>query len=335
MAREPLRRASPRQPCPVCGARKWCGFDDQRVVCMRVPSDRPARNGGWVHHLAQPPAALPRAPRLLGQRRAPAWVLDRAYRALLRVLVLRPEHRAELRRRGLDDGAIARHGYRSMPEPEAARKVAEAVLRRSGLRHLCGVPGFGVDHEGALTMQVRAGFLVPVRDLGGLLRGFQVRLDNPEEGGPKYPWFSTPHLRRGASSGAPVHVARPGRLSSRVVWVTEGPLKAAIAAERLGAVILGVPGVDCWRAEVVALVRQMDPPLVATAFDADWRTNEAVARQLEAMSAALRDAGFEVAPAEWPPEAGKGLDDVLTGPLPDTVTLRVRLAAVSGITTWR
>lgn len=39
--------------CPVCGKHDWCGVleDGTVAICMRVASERQARNGGWVHHL--------------------------------------------------------------------------------------------------------------------------------------------------------------------------------------------------------------------------------------------------------------------------------------------
>lgn len=48
---EPLYRVNRRFRCPICGKASWCGFGPHYVVCMRVPSDRPTRNGGWIHVL--------------------------------------------------------------------------------------------------------------------------------------------------------------------------------------------------------------------------------------------------------------------------------------------
>lgn len=52
--RSEWRRVSTAHPCPVCGKPDWCGVhaDGRRAICMRVASDRPARNGGWIHSLA-------------------------------------------------------------------------------------------------------------------------------------------------------------------------------------------------------------------------------------------------------------------------------------------
>lgn len=50
------QRVTRRRPCPICGRPDWCTFvgpDDSPTVvcCMRVESDRPTKNGGWLHRL--------------------------------------------------------------------------------------------------------------------------------------------------------------------------------------------------------------------------------------------------------------------------------------------
>lgn len=49
--REPLYRVSRRFRCPVCGKARWCRFTATHAMCMRVPSDRPTKGGGWLHPL--------------------------------------------------------------------------------------------------------------------------------------------------------------------------------------------------------------------------------------------------------------------------------------------
>ncbi len=50
-------RVTKREPCKVCGRGDWCGLSPDRTVavCMRVKSDRPVRNGGWLHRIAAAP----------------------------------------------------------------------------------------------------------------------------------------------------------------------------------------------------------------------------------------------------------------------------------------
>jgi hypothetical protein len=42
-------RVSKASPCPQCGKPDWCTVGDYGVVCMRVQSARPVKNGGWFH----------------------------------------------------------------------------------------------------------------------------------------------------------------------------------------------------------------------------------------------------------------------------------------------
>ncbi len=56
-------RVTRHRPCPICAKPDWCGVSAEGDVacCMRVQSDRPARNGGWLHSIAgAPPPPVPR-----------------------------------------------------------------------------------------------------------------------------------------------------------------------------------------------------------------------------------------------------------------------------------
>ena len=56
-------RVTRHRPCPICQKPDWCGVsaDGEVACCMRVQSDRPVRNGGWLHRIAAaPPPAPPR-----------------------------------------------------------------------------------------------------------------------------------------------------------------------------------------------------------------------------------------------------------------------------------
>jgi len=55
-------RVTRHRPCPICAKPDWCGVsaDGEVACCMRVQSDRPARNGGWLHRVAA--ASPPRPP---------------------------------------------------------------------------------------------------------------------------------------------------------------------------------------------------------------------------------------------------------------------------------
>lgn len=57
-------RVSRARKCSVCGKPDWCTFADDVACCMRIQSDRPAANGGWMHSLdGKPLRPAPRTPK--------------------------------------------------------------------------------------------------------------------------------------------------------------------------------------------------------------------------------------------------------------------------------
>lgn len=60
-------RVSRKNCCPVCRKPDWCGYseDGRLAICMRVPSDKPTKNGGYLHRLRDdplPPVPVPKKP---------------------------------------------------------------------------------------------------------------------------------------------------------------------------------------------------------------------------------------------------------------------------------
>jgi len=120
-------------------------------------------------------------------------------------------------------------------------------------------------------------------------------------------WYSSRGKPGGISSGVPVAYWKPGIASGSQIFITEGSLKAAVAAWHLGAHVIGVPGVSNWRRALDLL-----PPKVAVtiAYDADADTNPLVARQQLELVRALFWAGHRVAIASWDCRY-KGIDDAI------------------------
>jgi hypothetical protein len=60
-AKQKWIRVTRHRPCSLCGHGDWCGYspDGTLAICMRVKSDLPTRNGGWLHRTA----AVPPPPR--------------------------------------------------------------------------------------------------------------------------------------------------------------------------------------------------------------------------------------------------------------------------------
>lgn len=319
--------------CPVCGKPDWCTFSltTGAVCCMRNQSDHELRNGGWLHwpiankRLENWPND-PRLDPLILPLEAPLATIQRrdaAYRTLLALLDLSPEHHLDLhQRRGLSEEAIERKAYRTLPRRGRAafcRDIAQSV-------DLAGVPGFYRSRGGHSTYLTIAGFsglLIPIRDTSGRIVAAQIRTDNlanSSVGGRKsgrYRWLSSVRRQGGASSGAPAHLALPQnlppeRLVTRGLWITEGPLKADIASERLRTTVLGLPGIASWRgSRAVEIAQELRPAFVTIAYDQDGsrltRLHEA------ALAQALIDCGFRVRIARWENPSGqtKGIDDLL------------------------
>lgn len=60
----PFVRAAKSFKCAVCDHPDWCCYDPdhQQWCCMRVHSARPAKNGGYLHHLGSRPTFIPKPP---------------------------------------------------------------------------------------------------------------------------------------------------------------------------------------------------------------------------------------------------------------------------------
>ena len=229
---------------------------------------------------------------------APLAVRDRVYRRLLRHLSLSVRHRTLLGVRGIPAADAWRWGYRSLTSGEAPWPVPD------------GIPGFY--RAGRWRLAGPTGLALPVRDPSGAIQALHLR---PDHGPGKYVWWSTPGRPGGASSGAPVHVARR---DPAVVWITEGPLKADVVAARLGVTAVGVPGVSLWRSALPVLA-VLAPARVVLALDQDDApaTAAAVAVHRAALATACQDHA-PVAVAHWPTPY-KGIDDALAAGVAPTL----------------
>jgi len=311
-----LVRVNRRNPCPVCGKPNWCSVTDDgaMVICMRVAAGSicKSKNGGYIHILKereyQPLQQIYRKPEPTPV--APIERRDAVYNALLDLLPLAHRHTEDLARRGLSDLTIARNGYASLPDRFNQVLEASNALARS--HDLANVPGFFIDRQGRRRFSgIRRGFLIPVRDAQGRIQGCQIRCD---EGDPRYLWFSSAGELDGASSGAPIHFARPWRVDATgEAIVTEGALKADVIAERLDCCVVGVPGISSFPINFGSWLTFKLPPLkrVLVAYDAEWRdpNKQRVGVELVRMLESLTEAELESIPLDW--EGAKGLDDLL------------------------
>jgi len=303
-------------PCPICGKPDWCGrtADGELAVCMRIESERPMANGGWLYLLTdnfpktQPITAIP------PERRAKPELLDEVYNAMLRYLSLSSKHRNELTspKRGMTMEQIRHRKYKSLTSERCFVDDLVTICK------LEGAPGFYIN--GRWTLAGANGLLIPVRDVYGRIVGFQVKPDEPGESSPrgtakgdiqrgKYLWLSSKGKSGGTGSGSPSHLATPMEQKGDRLWITEGPLKADIACDLLGEYVIGVPGVSAWR-KCIYMLPKLKPSVVVLAYDMDIYNNEHVKIQCRYLSAAVAGKGYDVSVALWNKEH-KGIDDIL------------------------
>ncbi len=111
----------------------------------------------------------------------------------------------------------------------------------------------------------------------------------------------------------------PGKPDLSIVFITEGEKKAMIAAKYLNKVVIDVPGVSSHSllyqesdsASPLRRLMGIGTKAVVVAYDADKLINQAVLNAETDLLAALEEMGLGICVAEWDPERGKGLDDIL------------------------
>jgi hypothetical protein len=299
-------RVSRRNPCPICGKGDWCmvSLTAKVAICARIESDKSVgtKGAGWLHRLDQNESL--QTPTFVRnntqtQKAVPA-ILDRVYAALLQELSLSSSHRDHLRQRGLTNTEIDLLGYRTIHSYRY-----EDIESRLPDTDLSGIPGFYLQ-DGKWRLATPPGIAIPIKDLNSRIIAIQVRCDNPSRG--KYRWVSSAGFNQGCSSQAPIHVT--GDVAKKTeVWITEGALKADIAALRIRKTFLAVPGVNNWSG-IIPIIRQIMPQRVIVAFDMDKLANPAVKFQNELLVKCLLEKGIRTFEATWD-QNYKGLDDLV------------------------
>lgn len=220
--------------------------------------------------------------------RASDQEIHRTFTAMMSALSLTPAHREHLRnKRELTDSQIDQFGFKSTPPQFVCRTLARN-LAEFGYK-IQGVPGFYIDDHGKWTVkfhQRTSGILIPIYSVDGLLRGLQTRLDKPirdkddppDKTGIKYLTLSSIGKNMGTSSKASIHFV--GEPCSRVVYITEGALKADIAHALTGrtfAALIGAnntSGLD----ELFAFLRKNGTEEIIEAKDMDKYSNDTVSK---------------------------------------------------------
>lgn len=237
---------------------------------------------------------------------APLDERHKTYEEMLSYLTLLPEHRVNLRERGLSDERIDKNGYKSMPTTAESRRLLAKLV---GAHYdLLGIPGF-YTRNGTWTLAGPNGFLIPVRNKEGLIQGLKIRLDDERAPNRKYRWLSSrdKHLENGTRSYSWIHVT--GDRSRKKAFLTEGPLKGDVASFLAQDVLFvctgGVNAIKGLRETILDL----GVTEVVEAMDMDQMTNPQVRNAvLNMRKEVMRIPGLKYSKYTWNP-AYKGVDD--------------------------
>lgn len=244
--------------------------------------------------------------------KADVQTLDRVYTALLDILELKSNHRKDLFRRGLSSNDIYLNRYKSVPVEHPERIIS--MMIEQGF-NLIGVPGFYVDENGEIQMNVynfMDGYFVPVYNSRRQIRAMQIRLDNPLDGKRKYMWLSSSEKTGGCSSNSPADIC--GDLfNSEVIYITEGPLKGQTAHALSGKPFISIAGVSQMKElDVIfkALHKKGKCCTIVDAMDTDDDVNEHVRQAHINLAWLAKNNGFIPRRLTWD-RAYKGIDDYL------------------------
>jgi hypothetical protein len=310
-------RVTKHRRCRVCGKPDWCGYsaDEQISICMRVSNGSKgiSRNGGNIYHHGR--LFLVGNPRFNSKRATPPIEIAQINirNAIYEELIRRsPAHKYfsqlidgphGLLSRGLGKSQLQIYG--ALPRTQKERSSLARTLNkfvtdrfpedelRNSYAGVIGVPGFWQDESGSVQLWKDRDYnmpllVIPYRDGQGRIQACQLRLHRNDvlTGEKKYRWLSSPLERNGTSSGTPIHFTfSTGTLPpGEIVIITEGALKAEILLSlRPKARVIATSGVSCSHAEIIQAARSYNALI---AFDDDYKTNPAVARQLARLIAA-------------------------------------------------
>ena len=155
-------RVSRQVPCPVCGKGDWCTVSvaTGAVCCMRVQSEHPAANGGWMHGGDGRAPGCPAAQALCGGHEDPALDADRWWRAVRRILT--PAK--------LDPWALTLGLPRDALYLMGACTLGEmlAFPMRDGIGAICGIRTRYPDGRKMAVRGSRAGVFLPFMPIGDM-----------------------------------------------------------------------------------------------------------------------------------------------------------------------
>ncbi|MEW5858115.1 MAG: hypothetical protein AB1861_12135 [Cyanobacteriota bacterium] len=307
--------------CPVCnGARKDCRQSANLIHCLHAEANPPdyifrgldkLGFGIWAEKAGAEAASeqqrqewrqqrqLEKQRQLDAERIQRSQLLsepdrDREIRRLLGQLELSPEHRENLRQRGLSDEQIQTGMFRSI---QPWQKLEIPVSHR--------LAGVSIDGRSLTNSQV--GLLCPVWNPQGQIVGWQLRLDNADNGG-KYRWPTSASQKRphGATahlvnSELPITCCRPAGEPRKGIGLVEGILKPQITAQLSNQITIGAAGGNFASSPdtLKAYLEELRPESVTLYPDAGAIANKNVMRQYRRTRALLKERGYELHVGWW------------------------------------
>lgn len=314
-------RCSSERCCPICERHDWCSISADGTVCecMRIAEGSIKtihhKDGamGYLHRLKS--SERPRVPAKT-QTIADPPTIHHAYKTLVSLLRLNAKHRDALRARGLSDARIDRCGYRTFPL-RGRSSIAQQVYQEVGER-ITGVPGFYVktgDTGDYLTMAGPPGLMIPILDENRHVVAIKIRRDDVTVGSNRYVFLSSSRHGGPKSSGDSIHIPPGTNLDCEEVRFTEGVFKAELTTEKTLVSTIALASAATWAPGIAFLEKHSNIKTVRLAYDADYRTNAVVARNLYSFAMELRNQGKSILLEIWDGSKAKGIDDALVAGL--------------------
>ena len=261
---------------------------------------------------------------------ASAMVRSAVYMRMIKAGDLIQKHYDNLIERGLSPQSIVGHyaSCTSIPSAEALFKGIPRLLYSPSSDSIKGVPGVygNVKYDELAEQEVfdeiyinlpDNGFIIPIisHDADRMrISCCQIRMD---KGDTRYIFLSSINKKNGVSVGDcnKIHYTRnfwkDGKMViPKVVCMTEGPLKADVAAELSGKCFIAIPGVNACGdlMEELAFLKEQGCEKIELYFDMDYLTNEYVEKAIKKIGKMVLNAGFKGDRKVWD-SAYKGIDD--------------------------
>lgn len=234
---------------------------------------------------------------------------DKVYRAMIKFLKLNFGDRQYLRKKGLRDPMIDGMQFRSLPNREQRHKMVDA-LQKQGLT-LLGVPGFYEKDGNVSFAPFENGILIPIVSPDKKISGFQIRSTRPNTPKDKrYFALSTSTKPMGTKSEVYVHFVGPKKEEVHAIYVTEGALKADIAACISRIPFIALQGVNCTKFLAETLKQFPNLKTCYLAFDMDKFENENVLKAEKKLIEIIQKQNITPKVVNWDRKY-KGIDDYL------------------------